>query len=331
MTTKEKYCYIFEDTSFEGHPRVKWITDCLLGDIRTFLDGIENYTDNKEKFAGKPPRGGGNLAVPNLISTALEFVAALYAGKTKYMDKDNKDKKPVFSINKDLEREFENDKLVSENLKRVFEEEGYPLSEHAKFKAKNNKWKIIDDGGGIKERYYFEESNEKEGTLSVLISYDAKSNVKKFIEHFFPEVYKKIPTILWDGVRNGLVHTFYPKTFSLQGNKQNSDERLQFQFYVEDRNIPSHIKKRQNNTILISINVFELYRVLEKAIDDYLDKLRHDETLQDKFIRAWSSIEDYIDKADSNQSEETEKLRDYLGSNSAAPVLEGLKKVTPGI
>ena len=74
MTKEEKYWYIFEDTRFEGRPRVKWITDCLLGDIRTFLDGIENYTDNEEKFAGKLPRGGGNLSVPILINTALEFV-----------------------------------------------------------------------------------------------------------------------------------------------------------------------------------------------------------------------------------------------------------------
>jgi len=322
MTKEEKYWYIFEDTRFEGRPRVKWITDCLLGDIRTFLDGIENYTDNEEKFAGKLPRGGGNLSVPILINTALEFVAALYAGKTKYMDKE---KKPVFSINKDLEKEFENDKPVSENLKRIFEEKGYPLSEHAKFKTKNNKWKIIDNEGDIKDRYYFEESEEREGMLNVLIKYEAKSNVKKFIEHFFPEVYKKIPTILWDGIRNGLVHTFYPKSFSYRRNGESSEGRVQFQFYVEDRNFPSHFKK-DNDTIRISINVFELYRVLEKAIEDYLDKLRHEETLQDKFKKAWSSIEDYKDKADSNQSDEIKELLDCLGSNSAVPLLEDLEK-----
>ncbi len=75
-----------------------------------------------------------------------------------------------------------------------------------------------------------------------------------------------------------------------------------------------------------SINVFELYRVLEKAIEDYLDELRHDEVLQDKFIMAWSSIEDYMDKVDSNQSDEIKALQDYLGSNSDAPVLQGLNR-----
>ena len=43
MTTDKKRWYIFEDTSFEGRPRSKWIIDCLLGDIQTFFDGIENF------------------------------------------------------------------------------------------------------------------------------------------------------------------------------------------------------------------------------------------------------------------------------------------------
>ncbi len=100
------------------------------------------------------------------------------------------------------------------------------------------------------------------------VSYNATDNVRSFIEDFFTTEYKQIPLLLWDGVRNGLVHSFYPKSFSYQKSSQSS--------------------------------YFELYRVLEKAIEDYLDKLKHDETLQDKFIRAWSSIEDYTDKADSN-------------------------------
>ena len=91
MSKEEKHWYIFEDKSFENRPRVKWITDCLLGDIRTFLYGIENRI--KEKHAGKAFSDGfGNLSVPVLISTALEFVAALYTGKTKYMEFETKNK-----------------------------------------------------------------------------------------------------------------------------------------------------------------------------------------------------------------------------------------------
>lgn len=241
MTTDEKRRYIFEDTSFEGRPRSKWIIDCLLGDIQTFFDGIEIFIKNKEK-SGKRD-GGGNLSVPILISTALEFVAALYTGKTKYQIKKEGEKK-----------------------------------------------------------------------------YNATDNVRRFIEDFFPKEYKDIPLLLWDGVRNGLVHSFYPKSFSFQRSSQRSERYIQFQFYVEDKNISSRFKK-DKDTIWICINVFELYRVVKKAIEDYLDKLKHDETLQDRFIKAWSSVEDYRDKADSNQLDEIKKLLDYLDSNSARPIL----------
>lgn len=238
--TKEDY--IFKDTSFEGRPRVKWITDCLLGDIQTFLDGIESYTDNEEIFAfGSHPRGGGNLSVPILINTTLEFVAALHAGKTKYMEN---------------------------------------------------------------------------------VSYNATDNAREFIKAFFSEKYRQIPLLLWDGVRNGLVHSFYPKSFSYQGSDQFLGY-VRFKFYVKNRNHSSYIEK-DNDTIWITINVFELYRVLKNAIEEYLNELKHDETLQDKFKEAWSSIEGYSDKADSNQSGEIEVLLDYLDSSPTAPIMEDL-------
>ena len=246
MTSKDKRFYIFEDPRFEGRPRSKWLTDCLLGDIRTFLDGIENFTDNQEKFAFKPlPRGGGNLSAPILISTALEFVAALYAGMTEY----------------------------------------------------------IDEGryNGSKHKY-----------------------IRAFIREFFPEAYRKIPILLWQGVRNGLVHTFYSKAFEYNG------KRIQFQFFVENRNVPSHIKNN-NNTIVISINIFELYMILEKAIEDYCDRLKDNDTMQIHFIEAWSSIEeDSLENIDTNTeiSSDAKALIDYLGSSSDALLLEDLNKMT---
>lgn len=243
MTSEEKYRYIFEDNRFENRTCFGWITDCLLGDIRTFLDGIENYTDNKEKFAFKPlPRGAGNLSAPILIHTALEFVSRLYVGETKF--------------------------------------------------------------------------RSSEG-------YNAKENVKEFIKEFFPKKYKEIPLLLWDGIRNGLVHTFSPKPFKYQNNY------IRFQFYVEDRNVPSHIKK-DKDTIWISINVFELYRILENAVKDYRDELKNDEGRQDKFIKAWSSIEEDFRREIAENSEyrdDAKALMDYIGSSSAALLLEDLNKV----
>ena len=130
MTKEEKYRYIFEDTRVEGHTCVKWITDCLLGDIRTFLDGIENYTDNKERFAFKPrPRGGGNLSVPILIYTALEFVAALYTGKTKYMEFETKNK-----FEKDLD-----EGKIPEELRKEFDNRKFPLPKEYKIEKKRRK------------------------------------------------------------------------------------------------------------------------------------------------------------------------------------------------
>lgn len=239
MNREEKRRYIFEDASFEGRPRVKWIIDCMLGDIRTFLDGIESYINNKEKFIGKPPRGGGNLSVPILISTALEFVAALYAGKTRYM--------------------------------------------------KN-------------------------------ISYNAKNNVKRFIERFFPREYKEIPLLFWKGIRNGLVHTFSPKPFRYK------NICIRFQFYVEDKDFPSHIRK-YGDTIVVSINVFELYTILENAIIDYINELKDEEDLQNNFIKAWSSIEEDSYIEGNEYRDDAEALLNYLGSGSCVLLLEELNRI----
>ena len=307
MTTDEKRRYIFEDTSFEGRPRSKWIIDCLLGDIQTFFDGIEIFIKNKEK-SGKR-EGGGNLSVPILISTALEFVAALYAGKTNYILCFSED------ISEELREEWNQLKIenLTNRLREMIKSKGLKINERATI-ASISKNRIEIDKYQIKK---------EGGKLNVYENYNATDNVRTFIKDFFPKEYKGIPLLLWDGVRNGLVHSFYPKSFSFQRSSQRSERYIQFQFYVEDKNISSHFNK-DNDTIWICINVFELYRVVKKAIEDYLDKLKHDETLQDRFIKAWSSVEDYRDKADSNQLDEIEKLKkllDYLDLNSAAPIL----------
>ena len=228
MTKTEKYNYIFApDPSRNNEIRFDWIYHCLLGDIQTFLDGVENFTQNKGKFSDNLPRGGGNLSVPTLISTGLEFVSALYVGKTLYTDK----------------------------------------------------------------------------------GYNATKNVKDFIARFFPDHYKKLPFLLWDGIRNGVVHTFSPKPFKYHQNY------IRFQFFVEDRNVQAHVTK-VDNTILIRINIFELYQLLKKAIEDYRAELENNENLQDKFILAWASIEEYTRNID----------HDVEKSNEAKILLSELKK-----
>ena len=82
---------------------------------------------------------------------------------------------------------------------------------------------------------------------------------------------------------------------------------------------------------MISINVFELYKILENAIENYLDDLKKDENeaLRDKFIKAWSSIEDYQRKITENSEywDDAKALLDCLGSSSNTLLLEGLTNV----
>jgi hypothetical protein len=56
-----------------------WL-ECQLSDIKTFLAGIQRHIEgDKIKFPD-----GGNLSVPILIYAYLEFISALYCGKSKY-------------------------------------------------------------------------------------------------------------------------------------------------------------------------------------------------------------------------------------------------------
>jgi len=234
MTPAEKDVYIFDKSQSKMFPggRFAWIADCLLGDIRTFLDGANNYVQNKGTLQG---RGGGNISIPALASIAIELVSALYMGKTSYRD----------------------------------------------------------------------------GNL-----YSATDNVRSFISRFVPGLYQKIPLLVWDGIRNGILHTFSPKPFDYQG------KNVRFQFFVEDYAAKSHVTEL-NNTILIRINVFELYEVLKTAIENYRKELKTDDSVKNNFIRAWLSIEEYSRNIDSDveKSREVEALLSELNkSNNPLPL-----------
>ena len=58
---------------------------CQLNDIKTFLAGIQKHIEGDQiRFPG-----GGNLSVPILIYAYLEFISALYCGKSKYSTNGN--------------------------------------------------------------------------------------------------------------------------------------------------------------------------------------------------------------------------------------------------
>jgi len=318
LTLEQRRSYIFEE-HFEGEDRTRfsWITDCLLGDIRTFLDGIKEATGTNQKIESKLHQGGGNLSVPILISTALEFVAALYAGKTQdgYM-------KFPFPKEEGYVTDL-NDGKIPDDLKNEFKNRKFPLPENPAVKtvAESKKWKIKQredletEDAETKSIYYHVNLMDKGKKLHIHFlgkkEYKSTDNVETFINEFFPKEYQEIPRILWDGVRHGLVHTFYPKFFTYTDSDEKTSGSVQFQFYVENQNVPSHFKSK-NNEIFIRINVFELFRVLEKAIEKYRDRLKCEEKLQENFIQAWSSIEEYTESLDDNQKKEMEKLKKYL-------------------
>lgn len=64
--------------------RFNWIEGALLGDIQTFVDGIEDLVAKKRTPTPTEPRGSGNVSLPILVNTGLELVSAMYAGATRY-------------------------------------------------------------------------------------------------------------------------------------------------------------------------------------------------------------------------------------------------------
>ncbi len=265
MTSEQKRDYIFKDP-FEGRTRFKWISDCLLGDIKTFLEGIENRDESAD--------GGGNLSVPILTNTALEFVAELYEGNTEN----------IWCFTTDMNEELTNDwkefKIDSlpEKLKAMIKLDGFDIS---KKNIKSISKSIIET-----KNYVIKKEGHK---LKVYEKYNATGNVIKFIEKYFPDKYQDIPNILWSGTRNGLVHTFYPTFFEYQDNYI-----ISFEFSVRN---PSEVRKDNRSSsetpynIVIRLNVFDLYEVLKEAIEKYLVDLKEKKNLQENFMKAWKSIE----------------------------------------
>ena len=196
MDEEDKRIYIFVDTSFENRTRFNWITECLLGDIRTFLDGIEySIIRKKGKPAGKLPRGGGNLSVPILVNTAIEFVAELYTGKTEYME---------FNTDIKFEKDLKDGEKVSEDLKREFIIRNFPLPETNEIKKTDKGWDIKDKK--TDKTYYFV---TKKGRKFLFTWDDVPNKKEKFLEFLKDE-------LKLDGEKKGGIDTTkHPKTITV--------------------------------------------------------------------------------------------------------------------
>jgi hypothetical protein len=302
----EKRKYIFEDTSFEKRTRVNWITDCLLGDIRTYLKGIKKIIYENRDGTSEKLLGGGNLSVPILISSALEFVSELYAGNTSYMlhfstepSEDFKDEWKKFR-KANQAKEFKLDAFTNK-LKEIIKNNGFNISDNAVIGSISKNEIRID-------KYLIKKEGEK---IKCYELYNATDNVLKFIEGFFDKEYRVIPRLLWDGMRNGLIHTFYPKTFTHQVSGQKSIEYIEFEFAVQTHR-ETLWYKRDKDKIRLFINIFELFDVFEKAVFSYIDELKTKEELQRKFIKAWSSIENHSEEVNKQQKSEVGVIIGYL-------------------
>jgi hypothetical protein len=84
MTPAEKDEYIFKEEAKEGIYPFGWLDRHLIGDMATFLDGINlNYGLPVEFLEKEIRKGGGNLSFPILICTTLELASSFYCGKAK--------------------------------------------------------------------------------------------------------------------------------------------------------------------------------------------------------------------------------------------------------
>lgn len=81
MTSEEKSAYIFTKDKRDGIEPFRWLDLYLIGDMATFLDGINLYHKLPEEYLKiGVEKGGGNLSLPILICTTLELASSFYCG-----------------------------------------------------------------------------------------------------------------------------------------------------------------------------------------------------------------------------------------------------------
>jgi len=138
--------------------------------------------------------------------------------------------------------------------------------------------------------------------------YNATDNVERFIKKYYPAPYQEIPRIFWDGVRNGLTHNFYPKSYEHNGNA------ISFTFFVDDNGKPSQITKTSDG-FRIYINSINAVETLREAIKKYRTDLEKSSDLQDNFIRVFESIKKPKDNPRNEKiRQETEEILRKLQS-----------------
>ena len=124
--------------------------------------------------------------------------------------------------------------------------------------------------------------------------YEPEENVNAFISIYFDGNLKRMPRLLWNGVRNGVDHLFIPKTMQCNQN------RIRFNFRL-DEGLRSDVDQFQG-IFQISIASVKFYEAFNKAVEKYRKDLTEKEGLQRDFIKAWSSIEAHNQNISNNDA-----------------------------
>lgn len=115
-------------------------------------------------------------------------------------------------------------------------------------------------------------------------NYRADDLVEQFLRRYYPEPYTLLPSLLWDSIRNGILHSYSPKQFDVDG------KLVHFRFHCPPPAIPSYVKKTDQG-FDIRINTMEFAETFEQAFSSYKEELERDRELQINFIRAFESFE----------------------------------------
>ncbi len=320
MDKTAKYDYIFRGNALYEQGRFSLI-ERQLADNSKLLDCIEHYfiKDQTTDHLGKYLKNDGHLSVPTLVCSLMEFVSSLYVGRTKYSgdcDCANFIKEFFPAVSNDessflytkFKREFGD--VYKEHVCEAFIKDYFPSAYRESLLMACDKYRERHGGeAGRTVKHFIESglvSNYKNYESLLHLSYqkfkerhgyDASKNVKEFIDKFFPVKYKRLALLLWNAMSDGLVYELSSSPLTYHQDFQHY--RIRVQFYVEDEENPGSRSTKpmsidkSDDTIIININDFELVDVLKKAIEKYRKKLAGDEKLQDRFIRAWSTIDEY--------------------------------------
>jgi hypothetical protein len=123
-----------------------------------------------------------------------------------------------------------------------------------------------------------------------------------FIQDCFDGLSTEIAPMLWDGMRNGLTHTFMPKGY------KDGESVVRLAFESGEFLVPSRIE-RDGDIVRIVVNVYSLGKAFGRAVDRYEQLLRTDASRRSNFHKAWRSIEEQAEKAGVDLGTEIAALR----------------------